>query len=411
MLLLAPIMIHYITTTGVGNAWVGNELRVLEKEKIPFVLHSVRSPEKHFFASPEIDELNRNTNCLYPLALVSTLASLLLAPKLHGKKFFEALWNGLTGPRESRFIRLKGLWHLAVACHWARSLLNQEVSLIHSQWIHSCGSIGMYGAWLLDVPFSFTGHATDLFRDRALLEDKIRRADFIVCISTFHRDFYLENGARPEQLKIVYCGIDTSLFRPRDDRTERKGPFRILSSGRLVEKKGFRYLIDACQILSDRGVDVECTIAGSGELEQKLKSQIIDRNLQDRVFVTGQSLLQEKIPEFMHSGDVYCLPCVWASDNDVDGLPQMLMEAMACELPVISTRLVGIPDLIIDGLTGLLVGPNDAISLANAIERIFRDPDRARNLARTGREIVLDKFDLKTCLQPLLNEFRKRLKA
>ena len=125
------------------------------------------------------------------------------------------------------------------------------MSLIHSQWIHSCGTVGMYGAWLLDVPFSFTGHAVDLFRDRVALDDKIRRAEFIVCISEFHRRFYLEHGARPQRLHVVYCGIDTGAF--AFHRHRREGRFREPSVGRLVEKKGFNDLIQACGILADRG--------------------------------------------------------------------------------------------------------------------------------------------------------------
>ena len=103
----------------------------------------------------------------------------------------------------------------------------------------------MYGAWLLGKSFSFTGHASDLFRDRVALEDKVRRAAFIICISTFHRDYYKKLGARDEQLVITYCGIDVSLFSPKPAEQPRQQPVTILSSGRLVDKKGFDYLIDA----------------------------------------------------------------------------------------------------------------------------------------------------------------------
>jgi glycosyltransferase involved in cell wall biosynthesis len=111
----------------------------------------------------------------------------------------------------------------------------------------------------------------------------------------------------------------------------------------------------------------------------------------------------------MENGDIYCLPCVWASDNDVDGLPQMLMEAMACGLPAVSTTLVGIPDLVIDGKTGLLVPPEDAVALADALQRLAGDPDLARRLAEAGRAHVISEFELATCLEPLLDQYRKRL--
>ena len=403
-------MIHYITTEGVANATVVNELRAVGKAGIPFVLHTMRSPKSTFFLSPEIENLNKETKSIYPIAIPTFVGSICLAPFLFKGRFFKALWNGITGPRENLAIRAKVLWHLLVACVWVRTIRG-EVSLIHSQWIHSCGSIGMYGAWLLGVPFSFTGHAADLFRDRAALIDKIRHASFIICISSFHRDFYLGLGAEREKLKIVYCGINTNHFKPKQIDSNTKTKFHVLSAGRLVEKKGFVYLIKAVKILLEKGLDIECTIAGSGELENHLNQTISELGLQKNVTVTGEPLLHENIPAFFQSGDCYCLPCVWASDNDVDGLPQMLMEAMSCEIPAISTRLVGIPDLIEDHKNGLLVEPNDVSSLADSIKMLHDNPDFARKMATEGRKTVEKNFNLETCLEPLLNKFRNVLNS
>jgi colanic acid/amylovoran biosynthesis glycosyltransferase len=403
-------LIHYITTNGIGNAWVPNELHELQRAGIPFALHAMRKPEHSYHLSTWAADINRGTRFIYPLPPFGMGLSIVLAPILFGPRFLRALANACFAKRENLRSRLAAIAHLFVACHWARSLRHQKVDLIHSQWIHSCGTIGMYGAWLLGAPFSFTGHATDLFRDRVALNDKIRRADFIICISSFHRDFYLENGARPEQLHIVYCGIDPTLFQP--GQKECLGPdsrLRIRSSGRLVEKKGFTDLIMACRTLAERGVRFDCVIAGSGPDQEALQQDIEATGLQGQISLTGTPLAQEDIPEFMHGGDLYCLPCVWASDNDVDGLPQMLMEAMACGLPVVSTRLVGIPDLVLHEETGLLVEPNDSPGLANAIERLHADRALAGRLAMAGREHVLAKFDIRTCLEPLLDQFRKKL--
>jgi colanic acid/amylovoran biosynthesis glycosyltransferase len=398
-------MIHYMTTNGVGNAWVGNELRVVGRAGIRFVLHSLIRPPTTFFSSEDVMAMDRDTHVLYPLPRVATARSFALAPLRFRRRFAEALWNALTGRRESVRNRAVGLFHLMVACHWASGVDPDDVSLIHSQWIHSGGTVAMYGAWLLGKPFSFTGHAADLFRERAALADKIERAAFIVCISNFHREFFLKHGARPEQLHIVYCGIDTSHFSPRLRERSQGEPFRIRSSGRLVEKKGFAWLIRACELLHDRGVNFECVIAGSGPLETSLRDQIQAAHLEQRVSVTGKPLNQEDIPEFMHGGDVYCLPCVWASDDDVDGLPQMLMEAMACGLPAISTRLVGIPDLILHEETGLLVEPNRADEVADAIVRLMNDGALSKRVAEAGRQHVLRTFDLANCLRPLVDLF------
>lgn len=403
-------MIHYISSDGMGQPWVGNEVRVVAAAGVPVVLHAMRAPSQIHFGSPWACKLADQTRILYPLPVGGVVASVALAPVLFGRRWAGALINALTGPRENIRARASSIAHFFVACHWARMLRRETVSHIHAQWAYSSASIGMYGSWMLGVSFSFTGHATDLFRDRVALRDKIRRADFIVCISEFHRQFFLDEGARPEQLHIVYCGIEPELMVPRTG-PRAPGPFTILSAGRLVEKKGFEYLIDACAILRDHGREFRCVIAGSGPLESDLRARVTARGLSGHVEITGKALAQEAIPRFMHSGDLFALECVWARDGDVDGLPQMTMEAMACGLPAVTTRLVGNPDMVIHERTGLLVEPRDEKQLAAAIERLMDNPQLADRLARQGREWILEKFDIRFSSDPLIRLFRDRLAA
>jgi hypothetical protein len=214
-------MIHYISTQGVGNAWIGNELRILRSEGIPFRLHSLTRPDSTYFLAGEIEDLGKATRYLYPLSPLRVLVSLVCAPFLFGRRFWAALANALFGERENLWRRTKALGHFVVACDWARTLRQEDVTLIHSQWVNSGGTVGMYGAWLLDKPFSFTGHAADLFRGRVALRDKIRRAQNIVCISEFHRDFYLEQGARPERSGSPIAGSIRADSRPRRSRAKK----------------------------------------------------------------------------------------------------------------------------------------------------------------------------------------------
>ena len=404
-------MIHYITSTGVGNAWVGNELMALADRGIPFRLHSLHRPATTFFKSDRVKQIAEQTNYIYPLSPWRLLTGLLLAPFLFPRYFFPALWNSIFGRKESFGIRLKSIVHFSVACAWAGSLRKQQVSHIHSQWINSCGTVGMYAAWLLNKPFSFTGHAADLFRERCSLKDKIKRAQFIVCISSFHQDFYLAEGADQSQLIISYCGIDTTLFSPcLDSGSDAKtGPVRLISAARLVDKKGFKYLISACKSLEQQGVDFSCTIAGDGPLLNQLEYQIQQLHLGHRITLTGRPILQEDIPNFMRSGDIYCLPCVWASDGDVDGLPQMLMEAMACGVPVVSTNLVGIPDLVVDGESGLLAEPNSSAELAVKLRQLIDGSSLRCRLSLQGRQRVEHQFDIATCLNPLFEKFTQSI--
>jgi glycosyltransferase involved in cell wall biosynthesis len=403
--------IAYMTTNGLGNAWVGNEIGVVAGEGIPVRLYTMRKERLEFFRSDWAERLHEDTAALYPVRVPAVAAAVLLAPFRFGGRFFAALGNALFGRREHARARLAGLSHLFIACEWAAALRRDPPAYIHSQWIHSCGTIAMYGSWLLGVPFGFTGHAADLFRERCALNDKIDRAVFIVCISEFHRRFFLDEGADPRKLQIVYCGIDVRQFAPPSAPEHRPvgSPLRIRSTGRLVEKKGFDDLIAACGILRDHGVAFECVIGGSGPLLGELRQQINAHSLGDRVRVTGEALKQEDITAFMHGGDVYCLPCKPAPDGDIDGLPQMLMEAMACGLPAVSTDLVGIPDLIEDGVTGLLTQHSRPEQVAAALERLAGDPELRRTLAESGRRRVLERFEIVGALRPLLAHYRRML--
>lgn len=413
-------MIHYMTSEGLGSPWVGNEIRIVQRAGIPVVLHAMRSPAKTNFDSAWARELQGSSTVLYPIAPAAFLWANLVAPFVFGGRWVGALANALFGSRENLRARLACLSHFFVACQWAlarRRDAARPVSHIHAQWAFSSASIAMYGAWLLGVPFSFTGHAVDLTKQRVALCDKIARAQFIIAISEWHKQFYIDadKGRTPllaDKIHVAYCGIYTDEMKPASEQAllaKRGQAFTILSAGRLIGKKGFPYLIDACKILKERGREFRCVIAGSGPDEGLLRERIRTLGLDDRVSMTGKALQQEKIPEFMHAGDVFVLACVWAEDGDVDGLPQLTMEAMGCGLPAVTTRLVGNPDLVVHERTGLLVEPNNAQELADALARMMDDPELRANLAAAGRKFVLEKFDITTSLEPLIARYRAAL--
>ena len=204
---------------------------------------------------------------------------------------------------------------------------------------------------------------------------------------------------------IVYCGIDVSQFSYHFNQIST--PVHIISLGRLVEKKGFQYLIDACKILKSKNINFKCTIAGDGPLENYLKNKIEEQNLGNFIDITGKALLQEEITSFLHSGHIFAQPCIWSTDNDIDGIPRTLMEAMACGLPSISTKIAGIPDVIIDEETGLLVEPTNSLALAEAILKITYNPKLAEKLSRNGRNHIEKTFKLPNCLNPLIEKLKK----
>ena len=393
----------YITTNGIGNAWVAAELKVLSEKGVGVDLYSMRRPHQSFFSSEWANRISQTTEYLYPLPSLSFFFSILAAPFLFKTRFLSALCNALWSPRENYRARVAGLAHFSVACHWARKIRSKNYKIIHSQWIQSGGTIGFYASYLLGIPFSFTGHAVDLFRDRCALKDKIKHAGFIVAISQFHKNFYLSEGASAEKIHVVYCGIDLDEY--AYGYSERKAPIRILSFGRLVEKKGFPTLIKACALLRDLGLEFQCEIAGSGPEYEELKKLTASLNLGDRITITGKALNQEEIANWMRAGDIFAQPCCWSADNDVDGIPRSLMEAMAVGLPSISTTVAGIPDLIEHKKTGLLITEHDTNGLAKAIKLLIDDSSLRQDLSKGGRQIIEQKFNLETCLDPLADIF------
>jgi glycosyltransferase involved in cell wall biosynthesis len=381
--MLNKTIVGYIGVDVLNNATVCNEAVGLIQDGVPLDVVSVYHFDRPtYYQDQTLAELFGRIHALYPLGWLATAWALVCAPWLFGARFWTTLIKMITCPTEGWRQRLRFTWHLVpaicLATHWRK----KGIGHIHAHWAHTATTIAMHAAELLGVGFSFTGHANDLFVHRVALTAKVRRARFIVCISEYHRRFYLALGADPARLQVVYCGIDTARFQPAREGPEIEGPLRprILAVGRLVEKKGFHHLIKACAALRNRGLDYDCLIAGSGPEETSLRRLVELHGLADCVTITGQPVLQEDLQPLLCSATVFALPCVKDRDGDMDGLPQVLIEAMACGVPAVSTRLVGNPDLIRDDWNGLLVSPGDTTALASALERIILSPQWASEL-------------------------------
>lgn len=278
-----------------------------------------------------------------------------------------------------------------------RSLLDASgVEHVHAHFASRAGHVSAIAAALSGVPYSITAHAKDIYHDdvdREVLAWKLRSARFVVTVSDYNlrhlrRLLGPQDGAR---VRRVYNGVDLSRFDavPFD----RARPGRILGVGRLVEKKGFAVLVDACRILRDRGVAFSCEIIGGGAEEAGLRKQIESARLGSRVVLTG-AVETEQVAERMALASVLALPCVEGRDGNVDALPTVLLEAMARARPVVSTRLSGIPEIVDEGVTGLLVEPGDAATLADALQSVLEDRARAVQMGLFGRERAERLFDL-----------------
>ena len=261
---------------------------------------------------------------------------------------------------------------------------------LHAHFASLPALTAMFAAELLGVRFTFTAHAKDIFlhdRSPTLLRELMRRARRVVTVSEFNAE-YLRALAGPEwgpeRVVRVYNGIDLAAFRAAPAAGRAGGRPLILAVGRLVEKKGFGDLIRACAELRRRGVDARCEIVGKGPLHDALQRRIAELGLRDRVWLAGP-LPRERVADRMREAALLSQPCIVGRDGNRDGLPTVILEAMAAELPVVATRVTGIPEAVEDGVTGRVVEPGRPERLAEALAELLTDRESRARMGRAAR--------------------------
>jgi glycosyltransferase involved in cell wall biosynthesis len=269
-------------------------------------------------------------------------------------------------------------------------LRRHEVSDLHIHFAHVPTQIGMYGAALAGVSFTVMAHANDIFERGLLLPTKARRAKKFLTISEFNQAYLLRKGVSASDMALVRCGVS---FPARIGKAsfEFSGRPRVGTLGRLVEKKGFDVLLRAVARLRAMGLDPELSIAGDGPLKGALESMVVQLKLESAVRFEG-GLSHMAVQAWMHTLDMFVLPCKPDSHGDMDGIPVVLMEAMSQQVPVVSTRLSGIPELILDGQTGLLAEPNNDEDLAQKIAVMLSSAKTRERLAIAGEQHVRSEF-------------------
>ncbi|HZE12706.1 MAG TPA: glycosyltransferase family 4 protein [Chthoniobacterales bacterium] len=301
--------------------------------------------------------------------------------------------------RQSDFLRLYQAIYVGVR------LQEKGVRHIHA---HFAGMAARTAYWIKEffgIPYSFTAHANDIFAPRDFvvsLAKLIGKAAAVVTVSDYSvrslRERFPESAAK---IHRVYNGVDLSRFTVTDFGN---APAEIISIGRLIEKKGFGDLISACALLRSRGRKFQCIIIGEGPLEESLQAQISAADLKPYVTLTGPQTQIEITKRLAHT-TIFALPCTHEAGGGMDNLPTVIMEAMAAGLPVISTPLAGIPEMVENGANGELVPERDPAALALAIEKLLDDPERARRLGERGRQIAQEKFSIEASARLLLELF------
>lgn len=275
---------------------------------------------------------------------------------------------------------------------------DSDVRHIHAHFCHGATTVAWLASKMSGLPFSFTAHAKDLYspslNPAGLLQRKMKAACFVVTCTDANRE-YLERQKSGTPVYCVYHGLNaefTSLLEKQASKST-NGHVRALAVGRLVRKKGFDLFVDACAILREQGVALEACIVGErGEQENELREKIATHGLSDFVRLAGPMSQADLYQEYRQS-TVFCLPCRVLENGDRDGIPNVLLEAMACGLPVITTGISGIPEAVKDGVNGLLIPPEDPSALAAALLRIQSDRELATRLSSQAMSTVTNHFN------------------
>jgi len=374
-----------------GQTFCYREVAELERQGTKVHVYSIRRPTDE----PKQDWDEQLVGCVHYLpdenSLVREVDRLLRDGRMPGAtQATVEKWG-----RQSDFLRLYQ------AVYVGMRMRQNGVRHLHA---HFAGMAARTAFWInqfFGIPYSFTAHANDIFAPRDFvvsLAKLMESAAAIVTVSDYAAELLRDRFAEAaSKVHRIYNGVDLSRFHPVDFGS---GIPAIVSIGRLIEKKGFADLISACGLLKPRGRQFICEITGEGPLETALRSQIVKEGLESCVKLVGPQT-QSQIALRLAHATIFVLPCTREEGGGMDNLPTVIMEAMAAGLPVVSTPLAGVPEMVETGVNGLLVPERDPPAVAGAVEYLIANPEQARRFGDRGRQIAREKFSIEESVHSL----------
>jgi glycosyltransferase involved in cell wall biosynthesis len=401
-----------------SQTFILNEILALEKIGVSIQIFALTDPHEKV-VQMQVDKVQAPVqyidDALRPRSVGKMLSEHVEVARLHFKGYVRSLFyivanndidKGYTAStRWDCFLQAVHLLHLLVL---KERRTGKKIDHLHAHFAHDPTLIAYLVHGMTGIPFSFTAHARDLYQvPEKVLTDRIRQASAVITCCRANLD-YLNQIAPAEQSKfsLVYHGVNLKDFQPVSDSSASpvaKYPL-ILSVGRLVEKKGFQDLLQALLIVKESEEPFQCDIYGDGPLCQPLKDWIEEHGLADEVSLMGDCTQQELISIYQNA-TLFVLTPVQTEDGDRDGIPNVLLEAMAVGLPVITTAVAGIPELVENDRNGLLYQPHDVHGIASGIFELLRNAEKRRQLGGAGSKKVREQFDVAQAAQRLKTLF------
>ena len=382
-----------------SETFVLNEFLELRAQGLPMRLFAIMHPEEPQ-SQPEAAALTSEVTYLRGATLLPSLPRAIRAGCRHPRSTLAALWWVLGRRRGAAWKRL------AEALLLVDDLEGESVHL-HVHWAHAPAEIASLAHRIAGIPWSLTTHAKDLYtvpvRD---LADRCDQAIFVAtCTGANARYLTDVVGVAPHKVVLCRHGVRLDRF---DSAGRDPQPGRILSVGRLVPKKGFPVLVQACSLLAERGVEFHLDLIGGGPLAGALSRLTAELGLTEHVTLHRARPQTELIPFFRRAAVFALVPAIQA-DGDRDGIPNVILEAMASGVPVVASAISGIPEVVTHDHTGLLVPPHDPLALSRALETLLTDPAEAARIGGRGEAAVRAGFEIAACVTPVAELLRTRL--
>jgi glycosyltransferase involved in cell wall biosynthesis len=401
-----------------SQTFVQRELTALTQSGVSvFVVSDI--PSDDAFPNESVGASSPSVECLHFMdentALRYKRYFFLTSPLLCLRLFLYLLGHDYHGNKNFGFDKIL----FSKAVYLAGLMKENGITHIHSPWADNCALIALLASRLLRIPYSVQARAHDIHRRTYLcgLAEKLDNADFIITNTEYNASHIqaLMGAQTAEKLHVIYNGLGLDQFQP-NGRKNSSPVLRILSVARLIEQKGLIYLLKACKILRDREYSFTCEIIGGPESPLfmnyyvALKKLHRKLHLEDCVFFLGTQRFEQVLVKYREA-DIFILPSVIAEDGSRDITPNVLIEAMAMKLPVISTTVTGIPEIVENEVSGILVPPNDENALADAIIKLINDSNLRKQLGESARKRIEERFDSKKNIGQYIDLFSGRSKV